>query len=597
MFQIGIGKADITAFVKGAGMLGYGLYFNTMEEIETPLFARAFVLIDAVKQTKVCIVNCELGFITLALKKGVIKELKRRNHESVYDDDNLMLTAQHTHSGPGGYSYYGLYNISIPGFVMEIYQKLVTGVADAIEEAEKNLQPGKIYFTAGEFGLDKKVAFNRSLNQYNQNPEVKEKITQETAHLGVNREMILLKFVNEKGEDLGCINWFGVHTTSISNDNHKINSDNKGYASKFMEDDFKTNGTSNFIAAFAQGTCGDITPRFKYNPKRPFQRGKWDGMYEDDFESAKYTGNLQFEKAKELYQEAEKKGFEIKSEIDYDVQYVNFTDVLCNPEFANGELEARTGYAAQGLAFFGGAVVDGPGAHPIVSFFAKIIIRIIKIFEKTIAPFKSEKYRLAIERKYRTQGKKDILMETHARRILGTKHIGRMLIPAWADPSIGSMKNFHRMIGHRDKPWTAKILPLQIFTLGDVALVAFPFEITTIAGKRLRASLEQRLKEGGIRQVILVPYANGYSGYMTTFEEYQVQMYEGGHTVFGEWSFAALQTKFDELAKAMLLPKSERQIKHDDLPPHFTEEELNLYPFYKRSWYKRKEARENRKKK
>jgi len=37
MYLIGTGKGDITAFKKGVGLLGYGIHYNTMEEIETPL--------------------------------------------------------------------------------------------------------------------------------------------------------------------------------------------------------------------------------------------------------------------------------------------------------------------------------------------------------------------------------------------------------------------------------------------------------------------------------------------------------------------------------------------------------------------------------
>lgn len=595
MWKIGAAKADITAFKKGVGMLGYGLYFNTMESIETPLFARAFIIQDETAGTKVCLVNCELGFITIALKKGVLKELRFRNPNCGYDDDNLMLTAQHTHSGPSGYSYYGFYNISTPGFVMDVYQKLVRGIADAIEAAERNVRPGHITASAGTFEPDKEVAFNRSLDQYNQNPEVKEKATRETAHLAVNREMLLLKFTGDDGEDIGEINWFGVHTTSISNDNNKVCSDNKGYASRFTEDYFSKNGKKDFVAAFAQGTCGDVTPRFIYNPKHKFQRGYWEGKYKDDFESARYNGKLQSEKAIEIYENAEKKGFEVTGGLDYDTLFVNFANVTSDPEFANGQFDAQTGPASQGVAFFGGALMDGPGAAPPLLWLFRTASRIVKVYERILCKFKNEKFRAAVDRKYRTQGKKDVMIETHARRVLGTKHVDKLITPGWADPSIASIKYFFEKIGYKDKPWTPRILPLQIFTLGNIALAAFPFEITTIAAKRLRKSLEETLKDKGIRQVILVPYANGYSGYVTTYEEYQVQMYEGGHTVFGEWTLAALQTKFDQLAKAMLKSRAERVIKHDDMPPDFTEDDLNQYPYLKRAWYIRQEKRELKK--
>ena len=594
MFQIGAAKTDITAFKKGVGMLGYGLYFNTMEEVESQLYARTFIFSDPSTQTKVCFVNCELGFITITLKKGVLKELRRRDPENGYDEDNLILTAQHTHSGPSGYSYYGFYNISTPGFVMEIYQKLVNSIADSIQEAEKTLQPGKIIFSRGSFEPDKEVAFNRSIHQYNQNPEVKEKATWQTAHLAVNREMLMLKFVTEAGEDLGEINWFGIHPTSISNDNNKVSSDNKGYAAQYVEEQFAAKGNKNFVAAFAQGTCGDVTPKFTYNPKHSFQRGYWEGKYKDDFESARYNGKLQANKATEIYEAAEKNGFEVTAGIDYDILFVNFGNITCDPQFANGQLDAQTGPAVQGVAFFGGAIMDGPGGHPILIALFRGLAKLVKIYERILAKIKQGKFKAAVDRKYRTQGKKDVMIETHARRIFGTKYINHLIMPGWADPSVASIKYFFEKVGYKNKPWTAKILPLQIAIIGNVAMAAFPFEITTIAAKRLRKSLEETLKERGVKQVILVPYANDYSGYVTTYEEYQVQMYEGGHTVFGEWTLAALQTKFDQLAKAMLVPKHDRVIKHDDMPPDFTEEELNQFPFYKRAWYLKQERKAQR---
>ncbi|MCP4199899.1 MAG: hypothetical protein GY762_22375, partial [Proteobacteria bacterium] len=37
--------------------------------------------------------------------------------------------------------------------------------------------------------------------------------------------------------------------------------------------------------------------------------------------------------------------------------------------------------------------------------------------------------------------------------------------------------------------------------------------------------------------------------YLTTFEEYQVQAYEGAHTVFGQWSLAAYRTVLADLGR------------------------------------------------
>jgi neutral ceramidase len=587
MYLTGTGKGDITAFVKGAGMLGYGLHYNTMEEIATSLSARAFIFKDPNTGRKICFVNCEICFITVAIKKGVLKTLERKHPAFSYDEDNLMLTAQHTHAGPGGYSYYGLYNLSVPGFVMEIYKKIVEGIVEAIVMAENNIKPSELSVATGVFEADKQVAYNRSIEGYNLNPEVNPKITFETRHLGLDREMTLLKITGEDGKDRGSINWFAVHPTSLPNTNHKLCYDNKGFAAEYLEKHFADQGNSDYLGAFAQGTCGDVTPRFVYHPVYPFQRGQWEGKYPDDMESAKFNGQLQYEKAIEIT--GSKNFTPINGAIDYELMFVNFTDVTADPKFTNGNTHAQTDKAALGIAFFAGTKVDGPGMHPALVGFLKVVITGVKHFEKFRANFSGPEYKKIIERKYRVHGKKKILIESNTQRILGTKLIDKLVAPAWADPAIAAFKFFYRKSRSTKKPWTPKILPLQIFIIGDIALVGFPFEITTIGGKRLRESLQETLAPRGITKVILCPYANGYSGYMTTYEEYQGQIYEGGHTVFGEWSLAALQTKFEVLAKEMLKPKEERKFSHDAIPPDFTEEELSQFPFYKRAWYIRQE--------
>ena len=232
-------------------------------------------------------------------KKGILKTLERKYPDLKYDDDNLMLTAQHTHSGPGGYSYYGLYNLSIPGFVMEVYQKIVQGIVEAIVNAEQNIQPARLSWSSGVFEGDKEVAYNRSVPAYNLNPEVKQKISFEQRHLGLDREMTLLKIAAEDGKPLGSVNWFGVHPTNLPNTNNKICFDNKGYAAEYLEKYFQDKSKA-YLAAFEQGTCGDVTPRFVHHPVYPYQRGQWEGKFPDDLESANITGSYNLKKPKKL---------------------------------------------------------------------------------------------------------------------------------------------------------------------------------------------------------------------------------------------------------------------------------------------------------
>ena len=108
--------------------------------------------------------------------------------------------------------------------------------------------------------------------------------------------MKLLRFDTPEGKPIGSINWFGVHTTSISNDNTRLCYDNKGYAAAYFEQDIQQQtNNQQFIAAFAQDVAGDVSPNYKWDKDKKWMRGK----YKNDFKSAQYNGKLQYQKAKD----------------------------------------------------------------------------------------------------------------------------------------------------------------------------------------------------------------------------------------------------------------------------------------------------------
>lgn len=590
MMKLGVAKADITAFKEGVGMLGYGIYYNIMEEVATPLFARAFVFKNDTE--KVAYVNCEIAFITPSIKRGVVKKLNRKHKELHYSNQNILLTAQHTHSGPGGYSHHGLYNMNCPGFVIDVYNTIVNGIVEAIIKAEETLEPVKTFMGKGEFAPDKEVGFQRSIKAYLQNPEAKA-IDKNNLHLGIDREMTLLKFVTESAKIKGAINWFGIHPTSIPNDNTKVCSDNKGYAAQYLEDHLSAEN-NDFVGAFSQGTAGDVTPRFRYNSKHSRQRGKWDGKFlNDDFKSAQFNGHLQFDKALEIINNLSSKEIE-NQDLDFGLQYVDFSNIQVNPKFCEGKENVRTSPSCMGVAFLKGTYYDGPGMLEPLGFISKGISRFIKGYEYVKGIFMSKEWRMSIMQKYVAQGDKDIVIETGARKIMGTFNISRLILPSWLDETVSNLKTFHKRGALDNNPWTPQVLPLQIVKLGNIALCAFPFEITTIAGQRLKKTLEDVLLEGDYDQIILCPYSNAYNGYITTHEEYRVQEYEGGHTVFGEWSLAALQTSFEKLALEMLKPKTERSLSNEVNPLVFTDNELNKFSYFKGQYYISKKKRQEK---
>jgi neutral ceramidase len=573
MYEIGVGKADITAFKLGVGMMGYGMYFNVVKGVETDLFARAAVFHDTTTGKKVALVNAEICFITIAIRRGVMKKLQRKHEHLGFKEDSVMITAQHTHSAPGGYSHFGLYNMSIPGFVPEVYQKVVDGIVEAIVDAAENLQPGTIRISNGEIDGDKEVAFNRSVEAYNANPEVKKPVSKNATNEAVDRNMLLMRFDDLEGNPIGSWNWFGVHTTSLSNDNHRICSDNKGYAAKYHEDKVRKNKKDKFISVFSQRKTGDVTPNYKWDKKKKWTRGK----FEDDIESAKFNGDIQFDHAHELFKQA-KKQKDLPLQVDHAMTFIDFRKVIVDKEFACGQVDARTGPACHGVAFFEGTV-EGPGMPLAIGALARTLIRGQKAYELAAAPFKTKEKAERIYEKYHVHGPKDILIEADERRILGTRDIKNLVVPAWADPAVGQFKRFHANGSLGDKPWIPQILPIQLVIIGNIALAGIPAEITTIAGLRLENTLLEVLADRGVTEVVCSTYTNGYCGYITTYEEYQLQMYEGGHTVFGQHFLGAIQTKFRQLALEILKPESERNVVEDGRPASFSDEEIGLRSF------------------
>lgn len=592
---IGTGKADITAFFHNAAMLGYAMFHHIMKEVESPLHARTFTFEDG--KQKVAFVNCELGFITPSLKRGVLDHLRKYHPEFGYTNSNLMLTAQHTHCAPGGYSYYVLYNTAVPGFINEVYEKIVHGIVESIVKAEGNKRKGSLRIGQSKFDEQINISFNRSLKAYNQNKDV-EPLPFEKRHKAVDRNMTLIKMIDEHGNEIGSINWFAVHTTSLSNNFYRVSGDNKGYAAKYLEKHQRP-VHKDYLGIFAQGNCGDVSPKWVYNPKHSFQRGKYEGQYTDDLKSAKFSGHQQFQKALEINDELGLQDQELGDRIDSALKYVNFSNIDIDPKFTDGEQDCITSPACMGISMLEGSHHDGPGMHPIIGWFARGLSHTYRFKEKYLTWNKEVKE--AALRKHRAQGAKNIGLESVTHRVFMAKHAKRFIIPGFLDETIRNLKLFDVQGAYDDKPWTPQVLPLQIIRLGSLAICGVPFEITTVAGYRLQASLDHQLVgKDGIEHVILCPYTNAYSGYITTNEEYQVQMYEAGHCVFGQWSLNALDQELSGLANLMLKPKEERHLEDDVTPPDFTDEEIERRKHFMSLTAKRetkkKEKRERRQK-
>ncbi len=578
-FNVGISKTDVTYFRDKLGMLGYGRHFHFMNGVETPQYARAY----AVKGEKlVVLLVVEFAFSTDYLKQNILRYIAQKSPEMPINNSNLMILAQHTHSTAGGYSQHMAYNLVNPGFQEDVYLHYSEKLSDAVIAAYNNLQPARIFQQTGELDKHAEVCFNRSIAAYNANPEVLEKVEFKNRHLAADRTMKLWRIEQaDTAQPLGSVNWFGVHTTSISNRMDKVCSDNKGYAATFMETHLNEIYPQEPVCAFAQDACGDISPNFVWDKKHQ----EYTGKSEDDYESAQFNGKFQAQLATELFAKAANKGEELKAEVDYLDFYVDMTKVAISEEYTNGKKNQSTSWATFGLAFLEGTT-DGQGMPKPLGTVLKGIFAVAHRLEKLAASLRPKnEFSQDMLRLLESQYPKKMFMNHSKGYVIGTDRPHDLIIPDAVDPVIKYIKRMGNKERPIKTPWVPEIVQLQIFIIGQVALIGIPAEITTIAARRLRNTLKPILAQRGVEFIQLCPYANGYAGYITTPEEYQTQHYEGGHTLYGKWTLCAYQQKFAELAQQICLPDEMRAaqgdtpfyLNHEDIWKGFEDETIRVF--------------------
>jgi hypothetical protein len=97
-----------------------------------------------------------------------------------------------------------------------------------------------------------------------------------------------------------------------------------------------------------------------------------------------------------------------------------------------------------------------------------------------------------------------------------------------------------------------KAVPLMALRLGDRMLVSVPGEMTVTMGQRLRRAVMEASAAAGISHAVIVGLANEYLSYYTTPEEYQLQHYEGGSTLYGRYSSNLLMTTLADLSRELV---------------------------------------------
>lgn len=525
---IGVGQADVSDWStlipeSALPMQGWADMGQTTMGVESglhnkpaPQKARAFIIADADSQTRAVMVICDIWSCSLAVRQEVIRRITYGNPESPYARGNILIAGTHTHSGPGGYLHHFLYNAMGFGFDPHVFEAIVAGIVCAIEAAHKALAPGRVRIQRGQLtGITR----NRSARAFAANPAAARARFPD----GIDTDMTQLLFEYEDRaaptgwRSAGLLNWFAIHPTNLGKVNRLVSGDNKGWASILMEE----KQGAGFVAAFANGCCGDVSGNF--DPRR---RGFTPAIVSDPANPDPAEVMAQHARKDRAAQEQFQTALKLMD------QNGTTLDGPVSAAEVNLDLPQRCGVpAALGMSFPAGSAEDGgPGflpegitmvdpARPDLTNLGSFVSgSITQAATMSLAHFMTmASYVLSGNLLGALRASVRFPPFTDAALVGGHFPKPILLVPGELAPD----------------PWVPDVVPVQVLRVGQFALAAIPAEVTVMAGEQMRDAMAQSLSRLGVEHRVVCTYANGYASYITTAEEYGTQHYEGASNLYG----------------------------------------------------------------
>ncbi|KAM7257477.1 hypothetical protein ACFE04_013218 [Oxalis oulophora] len=604
-YLVGLGSYDITGPAADVNMMGYANTEQTASGVHFRLRARSFIVAEP-HGNRVAFINLDACMASQLVTIKVLERLKAR-YGDLYTEKNVAISGIHTHAGPGGYLQYVVYIVTSLGFVRQSFDVLVDGIEKSIIEAHENLRPGSIFVNKGEI-LDAGV--NRSPSAYLNNPAAE----RSKYKYNVDKEMTLLKFVDDQWGSVGSFNWFATHGTSMSRTNSLVSGDNKGAAARFMEDWFEKNGAartydddfeaeevprrvSNIISSHhdKHHELLEVAASFQSSPGQPATKV---------LNAAKRVRNI--------LRQAEKPGF-VSAFCQTNCGDVspNVLGAFCIDSGLPCDFNHSTCGGKNELCYG-----RGPG-YPDEFESTRIIGE--RQLKKAIELFNKASEKLEgkvdsrhsyvdfsqLEVKIPKQGQDFEVVKTCPAAMGFAFAAGTTDGPGAFDFKQGDDKGnpFWRLVrnllktpgkeqvdcqhpkpilldtGEMKQPydWAPSILPVQVFRIGQLVILSVPGEFTTMAGRRLRDAVKAVLTSSkefnGNVHVVIAGLTNTYSQYITTIEEYEMQRYEGASTLYGPHTLSAYIQEFNKLTTALLKGQT---VEAGPQPPDLLNKQISL---------------------
>lgn len=257
----GAASVDVTPPV-GVPLAGYGgatrrlllpdlldryplaFWFKPSEGVHDPIMARTLLL--QFGAVRLLWASVDL----IGVDPGMVRDLKTRLTASGLTYASIIVSASHTHSGPGTFVRSSLFEtLALDRYAPVIRERLLNGIVAGARLAEERKGPARIGVGRGEV----------------------KGITRSRVNLPTDPEVGVLKVVGETGAPVALLWNYAIHGTVLGPHNRLLSGDVMGAASETLERLLRA------PALYTNGAVGDVSP----------SRKGWEGLRETGEELAR----------------------------------------------------------------------------------------------------------------------------------------------------------------------------------------------------------------------------------------------------------------------------------------------------------------------
>lgn len=489
--RAGAGTADITPPQTGYFMGGWTRADRKVEGQQTRLHAKTMVLEQGGR--KVALVAAELFAIPGGLQNQIAIDLA----DLGYAPDSIILSATHTHAGPGGFANYPTLNTGSPNLNMiltnplslasllspvpadtRLYTFLAQQIEASIRQADASLTPAVAAWGSEQLtGLTR----NRSLEAHLADDGVfkapgEGKPSDDPKGAGdtidPNLEVLRVdQIVSGERVPIGAWTNFANHGTVVKSELRAYSGDHHAAAIRAFEAGVRAEAGvppgRTVVNVFANGAEGDQSSGLDYTGPA----------------GADEVGQREAASMLSAWRDA---GTRLSADLAVDQRWTQVC--FCGQTVAGGKVATQ---GNPGVPFLTGSE-EGRGP----------------LYDVT----------------------KTSLEGTKAPLELAQGQGNKVIVPVGQFP---------------------KGVPLSVVRLGDRVIATVPGEPTKEAGARIKAAVLGATSSLGIQKVVVAGLTNEYINYVTTPEEYSRQHYEGASTMYGRQELEVLKSTLAVLGSGL----------------------------------------------